>query len=295
MIEGRPSGGARRWEWLVSRKSLLIGTFVVSFALFATASAAAVSPPLPDRMAAIGDSITRAADVCCFYGDHPRKSWATGDDPNDAILSHYERILAGNPGMAGNGFNESVSGAKMSDAPGQAAEAVADAAQYVTILMGANDVCTSSIDSMTPVDVYRSQFQATMDGLAGLPPDAHVFVSSIPSVYRLWQIFHDDPAAQLVWALAQICQSMLSPSNTEADRQLVLQRERDFNDVLAQVCAQYANCRFDRYAVFKFRFARTDVSKLDYFHPNLRGQKRLAAITWARSWWGGAGPSNREG
>ena len=276
----------------MSRKSLFIGTFVVSFVLFATASAAAVSPPLPDSMAAIGDSITRAADVCCFYGDHPHKSWATGDDPNDVILSHYERILAGNPGMAGNGFNESVSGAKMADAPGQAAEAVADAAQYVTILMGANDVCTSSIDSMTPVDVYRSQFQAAMDGLAGLPPDAHVFVSSIPSVYRLWQIFHDDPAAQFVWALAQICQSMLSPSNTEADRQLVLQRERDFNDVLAQVCAQYANCRFDRYAVFKFRFARTDVSKLDYFHPNLRGQKRLAAITWARSWWGGAGFSN---
>ena len=26
--------------------------------------------PLPSSMAAIGDSITRAYDVCCSYGDH---------------------------------------------------------------------------------------------------------------------------------------------------------------------------------------------------------------------------------
>ena len=40
--------------------------------------AAAVAPPLPDSMAAIGDSITQAVDVCCFYGNWPGHSWATG-------------------------------------------------------------------------------------------------------------------------------------------------------------------------------------------------------------------------
>jgi hypothetical protein len=28
------------------------------------------------------------------------------------------------------------------------------------------------------------------------------------------------------------------------------------------------------------------VSKLDWFHPSLRGQAALAALTWERSWWG---------
>jgi hypothetical protein len=32
----------------------------------ATAATAAAPPPLPDSMAAIGDSVTQAVDVCCF-------------------------------------------------------------------------------------------------------------------------------------------------------------------------------------------------------------------------------------
>jgi hypothetical protein len=45
-------------------------------------------------MASLGDSITRAFDVRCFYGDHPSNSWATGNSGLDGIQSHYERLLA---------------------------------------------------------------------------------------------------------------------------------------------------------------------------------------------------------
>jgi hypothetical protein len=91
----------------------------------------------------------------------------------------------------------------------------------------------------------------------------------------------------VVWAVAGICQSMLSPFRTEQERQAVLARERAFNQVLADVCAvQYAAiCRFDDLAVFNYPFAAGHVSKLDYFHPNLAGQATLASITWQRSWW----------
>jgi hypothetical protein len=78
---------------------------------------------------------------------------------------------------------------------------------------------------------------------------------------------------------------MLAADNAEADRQMVLARVRAFNDVLAEVCRQYANCRFDGYAVFDLRFTRSHVSKLDFFHPNLAGQTKIAQVTWARSWW----------
>ena len=39
---------------------------------------AQAAPPAPSSMAAIGDSMTRAADACCWYGDHPSNSWSTG-------------------------------------------------------------------------------------------------------------------------------------------------------------------------------------------------------------------------
>jgi lysophospholipase L1-like esterase len=243
-------------------------------------------PPPPGTMASIGDSITRAADVCCWYGDHPANSWSTGGANWDDIASHYERIRALNPAIAGRNYNDAVSGAKMSSGPAQAKRAVTQHVQYVTLLLGANDLCTSTPASMTPVDTFRGHLRETLQILmAGLPQNALVFVSSIPDVYQLWQIYHTNWTARLVWDVADICQSLLAPSRTERQRQRVRNRNIAFNGVLAGECAAYTRCRFDGNAVFDFEFTRGDVSKLDYFHPNLAGQAALANVTWAQSWW----------
>ena len=265
------------------RRILVISLLIVLVA----AGPASAATSLPNRMAAIGDSITRATDVCCWYGDHPRHSWSTGGAAFDGITSHYERLRALQPALGGNNFNVARAGARMRDAPAQAQAAVTHQAGYVTILMGANDVCTSSRSTMTSVTDFRAQFTQTMEVLAtGLPPDARVFVASIPNVYRLWELYKDSSTARFVWSLAKICQSMLSPRNTEADRQAVLAREQAFNATLGEVCAQYSICRYDGGAVFAYPFTRSHVSKLDYFHPNRAGQATLASVTWQRSWWG---------
>jgi lysophospholipase L1-like esterase len=264
------------------RRFLLLG--FVGFVL-AAAPGASAAPPLPGSIAGIGDSITRATDVCCWYGDHPAQSWSTGGGLFDGIRSHYERLVSLNPGIYGRNYNDSRAGAKMRDAQGQAQSAVAQRAAYVTILMGANDVCTSSPSTMTSVSDFRAQFTATMSTLSGLPAGSHVFVSSIPNVYQHWQLLHSNGTAQFVWWVAQICQSMLSPFNTEQDRQFVLAREQAFNQVLGEVCGLYAQCRFDGNAVFNYAFTAGQVSTLDYFHPSLSGQATLAGITWQRSWW----------
>ena len=259
---------------------------VVFATLTSAATPAKASPPLPSSIAGIGDSITRATDVCCWYGDHPAQSWSTGGGSFDGIRSHYERIRALNPSIQGRNYNDARAGARMRDGQGQAQTAVTQGARYVTILLGANDVCTSSPATMTSVDDFRAQFVATMNVLAaGLPAGSHVFVSSIPNVYRLWELFRNNAVAQFVWSVAQIWQAMLSPTNTEQDRQAVLAREQAFNDVLAAVCSQYTICRFDDYAVFNYVFSASQVSVLDYFHPSRTGQAALASMTWQRSWW----------
>ena len=268
-----------------SRK-ILLATLVLCATLWSgPAPPASAGISLPNRMAAIGDSITRATNAWGWYGDHPRNSWSTGNSRFDGVRSHYERILAAKPAIAGRNHNDAVSGAKMADAQSQAARAVSQGAQYVTILLGANDACTSSRSTMTSVDAFRTQFQSAMQTLQTGLPNARIFVSSIPNIYRLWQIYHEDPVARTVWKVARICQSLLSPLNTEEDRQAVLARVRAFNDVLAEVCGQYANCRFDGYAVFNYAFERRHVSRLDYFHPSLGGQGVLASVTWSTSWW----------
>jgi lysophospholipase L1-like esterase len=269
----------------VTVRSVLISIALALVGPFLIQSPVAASIPLPTRMAAIGDSITKATNVCCWYGNHPAHAWSTGGDASDPVKSHYERILALQPAIAGKNYNNAKAGAKMAAAADQASQAVSQGAKYVTILLGANDVCTSSPSSMTSVATFRAQFRRAMETLHTGLPGVRIFVSSIPNVYRLWKMFRNNLTAQAVWYSAQICQSMLSPFNNEETRQKVLAREKAFNGVLAEVCTQYSRCRFDGYQVFSFPFEPKHVSKLDYFHPNLNGQAILASLTWSRSWW----------
>jgi hypothetical protein len=243
------------------------------------------APPLPASMAAIGDSITRAYDVCCSYGDHPGQSWSTGYTSYDGIASHYERIRQLNSAITGRGYNDAVTGAKMSAAPGQATQAVGQGARYVTILLGANDLCTSSPSTMTSPEDFGASFSQAMATLLAPGQDRYVFVSSIPNIYQLWQVLHGNSLARWAWANFHICQSMLGATRTEAERQLVVDRERAFNRILADVCAQYPRCRWDGGAVYNYQFSASQVSSLDFFHPSLSGQAALARVTWGASWW----------
>jgi lysophospholipase L1-like esterase len=276
------------------RRSLLVVLLALVPLLAGTATAAAAAttaaPPLPDSIAALGDSISQARDACCWYGDHPSLSWSTGWLPGDGIASHYERIRARNPAVAGRRFDLAVSGAKMVDGPRQAGQAVAAGADYVTVLLGANDLCTRSAATMTPAATFADQWRATLAVLrGGLPAGARVFVSSLPDLQQLWQVLHGDPRARLVWRLAHVCPAMLAESNGPEERQAVVDREVELNRILADGCAAWPACRFDGLATYRYRFAPGQVSVLDFFHPDTDGQAALAEVTWQASFWGSLG------
>jgi lysophospholipase L1-like esterase len=247
---------------------------------------AAAAPALPSSMAALGDSITRAYDVCCSYRDHPGQSWSTGGTWYDGISSHYERIKRRNSAISGHAYNDAVTGAKMAAAAAQASAAAAQHVAYVTVLLGANDLCTSSPATMTSTDTFRAQFREAMAVLKQRLPQARIFVSSIPDIYQLWKVLHTNRVARTVWAAAHICPSMLGATRTEAERQQVVARQVAFNQILADTCHQYgANCRWDGGATYDYKFSASQVSVLDFFHPDLDGQAALARVTWATSWW----------
>jgi lysophospholipase L1-like esterase len=235
-------------------------------------------------MASTGDSITRAFNTGLIpFTDAPWNSWSTG--PRPYVQSHYRRILAVNPAIFGRHFNNARSGAEMGDLAGQMRAVNTQQVEYITVLMGANDACASSEAAMTPVEEFAAQFRAAMDTVSTGSPRATVYVVSVPDVYRLWLIEHENPSARLAWRLTGFCRSMLAnPGSTapadEARRQRVRQRIVDYNSVLATVCAEYAMCRFDGNAVFNYPFERRHVSTRDYFHPSLEGQRALAEVTW---------------
>jgi lysophospholipase L1-like esterase len=252
-------------------------------------SAVAAQGPYPRSIASTGDSITRAYNTGTIpYTDDASRSWATGT--NSTVNSHYLRLLALHPKIAGKSYNDARSGARMADLAGQMSTVVAQKAEYVTVLMGGNDVCTSTEASMTSVASFRAQFVAAMERVTTGLPRTRIFVATIPNVQRLWEVFKGNALARFAWDLFDVCQSMLAnPLSTEqADldrRAAVLQREEDFNAVLLDVCAAYTQCKSDGGAVFRTDFTSADVSGRDYFHPSTAGQAKLAAGTWAVSYW----------
>ena len=253
-------------------------------AVAAASPAAAQTNPPPNSIASMGDSITRGFNACGFYLDCPSRSFSTGT--NSGVDSHYLRILAVNPAISGNVVNASRSGARVAEMPAQAATVVASGAGYVTILIGANDACTSSEASMTSVAEFRGHIDAALATLRAGLPEARVMVISIPDLRQLWNAGRGNFLARTAWSLFGICQSMLAnpTSFAAADverRERVRQRVIDFNTQLAEACAAYGpNCRYDNNAVFNFPFTLSQVSGWDYFHPNATGQALLARITY---------------
>jgi lysophospholipase L1-like esterase len=238
---------------------------------------------VPETVTALGDSITAGVNVNRLLVTEPAYSWSTGT--NDTVNSLYERLdlLESGAMVARNG---SKSGAKAADLAGQAATVTTTGGEdLVTILIGANDACTSSESTMTATSAFRASIDSALVTLAGKGVE-QVAIASIPNIYQLWYVYKGSSTARFTWSLYRICQSMLAnPASTKATdeqrRQRVLQRVRDFNTELQAACtAAPVACRFDGNAVFGTAFTRTDVSTADYFHPSRYGQGKLAAATY---------------
>jgi PKD repeat protein len=277
----------------VSTLALLAALLLTS--LMAT-TASAADPPLPSSMAAVGDSITQAASSAGSLGaDAPQNSWSTGS--SQTVQSHALRLQALGAPLAGRIYNQSVSGAKMADLNAQMQVVAGLKPDYVTVLIGGNDLCTDTVAQMTSVTDFRAQFEAAMGTLMAGSPNSHAYVVSIPNVYQLWNLFKGSWWARFIWSNADICQSLLAnPTSTQPvdveRRAQVSARNEAFNVQLAQVCAAHARCRFDGNASFNTPFTTSDVSG-DYFHPSVAGQAKLASVSWAAGYpWAVTPPEN---
>ena len=78
---------------------------------------------------------------------------------------------------------------------------------------------------------------------------------------------------------------MLDPDHDEADRQFTRGRIIAFNDILAELVAEYGAADPQHYwefsnVTFETPFEEDDVSEIDCFHPSAEGQRRIAEESW---------------
>lgn len=273
---------------------LAVLALVLTGAAPATSLTADGARPYPTSMSALGDSITRGFNAAGWYRDWPSRSWSTGTHAD--VESHYTRLTTLDATIAGQAWNNARTGARMGALAGQATTSVSQGAEYVTVLMGANDACTDTEEQMTTVSAFKTRFAAALEVLAGQDPAPDVLVASIPDLRRLWRVGKDSASARAAWSTYDICQSMLarprSTDQADVDRRArVRQRVVDYNAALAEVCADHTFCRYDDGAVFGYPFVLSQLSGWDYFHPNTSGQAALAEVTWQAGYWAASEPA----
>ena len=100
-------------------------------------------------MASAGDSFTygwaAGAGTCTTFTGCPEYSWATGT----SVVSHYQRLLALEPGLAGHAINAAVPGSPMSGLLSQVGSFAASQPGYVTVLLGGGDICFGGTPTAT--------------------------------------------------------------------------------------------------------------------------------------------------
>lgn len=256
----------------VSTVALLLGTVAVL-------SGCSALPP--KVMVSTGDSIARGFDACGLLTDCTQVSYATGNSPSSGSI--YRHLLATDPGLTEQ--NDAEVGARASDLYSQMSLAIWQRADIVTVLVGGNDACADTVGDMTSVSDFRNSIQQAFGLFFSSRPGARIVLSSIPDLYRVWQVAHTNARARAIWQAAAVCPTMLAnpTSMAKADqlrRVLVTLQIQKYNGALAAVCKAYRGCRWDGGALGRYQFTLSDLSKYDYFHPAPQGHRALGALSW---------------
>jgi lysophospholipase L1-like esterase len=252
-------------------------------------------PILPSLLATIGDSYTKAYSVSPAYKlDHPGFSWAVGTARNDGVFSLLERFEA--PVVA----DAAKSGQKMSDAPRQAGVVVAAARKlpagqfaYVTLELGTNDLCD---DPKTEPDTFGQGLTSALEILrSGLPAGSRVLILALPDFVHFRTITQAYPAASanLAEPPGNRCAPYLGSNSPSTMAEAEYYRTQ-YNSALKQACADIqANdapsgklyCTFNAKLLSESDFKVGDLSSVDYFHPSLSGQAKMAEAAWKADIW----------
>jgi cysteine-rich repeat protein len=277
----------------------------------------------------IGDSIGEGEAADGTIGEpHHESVWSTGYAGGDGVNSLNERFEARDAAAyvendAGRDIyiNQAVSGAVMADFESQALAVEAEMAAVppgtagmVSILLGNNDVCASSIGSMTDPAVFEAQYRAGLDVLADSPfsADVNLLISGVPAIYWLWEAKRSDLYCRLIaWPFVP-CENLLdnaaddcvsTASREDPDqvydgdgpncqrRKAFHARIRDeYNPILSGVLDDYQAqgklLNAEYVDILDIRFDSQHVNGGDCFHPSRAGHALMAERQWCRSKWG---------
>ena len=232
-------------------------------------------------MISMGDSITAGFNTR-WPGDfnNGRYNWSTGgSDKVESHYSHIKKIIA----KEVKAVNVSKSRATSHELALQWRNIETPTIDYMTLLIGANDICDWHDDYAYDQAKFRGNVRYIIDKVIGVNSEVRIVLPSIPNMYHLYEQGKDKCSGR--WDYFEICPNLLSSKRSDDERLAFRDRLLAANATLEELASHYQdNVKFVR-EVFEYKFSMQHVSRLDCFHPSILGQNELARLTWENGWY----------
>jgi len=288
--------------------------------------------PLPHSYAALGDSMTEAllsdysvetgipnADLVrmmkfleisdpterlvSFRSNYAAldKSWATGGDEENLVVSHYERLKAYVPDI--EAFNFSVTGAESIDLAHQVDAVLSYQDQrsfsfdYVTIMIGANDVGSETLDGITAPPIFVGRIETALRRLLNQNPDLEALVVGVPDIQSVFKdteglvvkrVLGNDISCGFIrrtiygdFAVFKVEDEELTGQVTE----ILSQYRLGTTEMVNRLQEEFPSAHLKTIQNLRSKQLTKKLVSVDCFHPSEWGQAELAEKTWLAGFW----------
>ena len=229
----------------------------------------------------MGDSITAGFNTR-WPGDlsNSRYNWSTGNSKR--VKSHLHKLKEIISHKV-KPINVAKSRSTSYQLKQQLENVKSSTIDYLTLLIGANDVCDWQEDYAESQQKFRHNVHDIIEKAIEINEQVRIVLPSIPNMYRLYQQGKDKCGGR--WDYFEACPSLLSSDRTEAERLAFRDRLISANETLSELADNFSeNVKYIG-EIYEYEFTLEHVSRIDCFHPSIKGQNEIARITWENGWY----------
>lgn len=253
----------------------MLRTFI-TLIFFATPTFLEASPHEKLVVGALGDSISTGFNARRL-GDNREFSWSTG---NGSGLNSQSVRIAKKRNIPVVSYNEAIAGSTINDLQRQVNRLLRHTPDYVTITIGANDICQWDSDYSQNQLEFREKLTQVIRKLVSHNSNVKIIMIPIPNLYHLWEMSHKISGCQEIWDTMKMCQPLLDKSLTIDERLTFMERWEIANNIIAEMAYYFPDQIRFQPELANFRFEWHHLSPKDCFHPSIAGQNLMADFAW---------------
>ncbi len=225
-------------------------------------------------------------------------SWSTGSELN----SHYKILKRMNPQMEVRNFSQASAKSEniwKEQIPSLIRWSEKKLNQrlpdYVTLLVGHNDLCGFSLNQMTEVHAFRENIHRSLELLMSESNQTRVLVLPLARLDTVPKNLGNSRhfpipgfgTCKNVWKTIPLCRTLTQTDSRRA-REVFNHRLLDFNHAIKEEVANFREKHGDRirlaHDIEDYTPQPTDAA-IDCFHANRHAQKKISDISWPATWW----------